>query len=245
MTREERIIGTFVELADSIVDDFDVVEFLHRLTIRAAELLDCQEAGILLADSGGSLRVMASSSEEGAALELLQSQNGEGPCWDAHHEGRLVSSQDLEIDGGRWPGFSPTALRSGFRSVQAVPMRARGETIGALNLFRSETGPIAAQDVPLAQGMADMAAISLLRERSAREARTVVTQLHGALRSRVVIEQAKGVLAERAQIDIASAFARMRDHARSTHQRLGDVARDLVEGRVAPELLARTPDRQS
>lgn len=232
MTREQRIVETFVELADTMVDDFDVVEFLHRLAERCVELLDCTEAGLLLADAAGVLRVMASSSERSDALDLLQAQNEEGPCFECYRRGALVVSEDIAADTDRWPMFTSLALQVGVRSVQAIPMRVRGETVGALNLFRAVAGRMVEEDMALGQGMADIAAISLLQERAIRQAHGVVGQLQGALNSRVIIEQAKGVLAERAQIGVDAAFVRLRAHARARNLRLSSVARELIEGHL-------------
>jgi GAF domain-containing protein len=240
MTREQRIVETFVELADTMVDDFDVIEFLHRLAERCVELLDCAEAGLLLADAAGVLRVMASSSERSDALDLLQSQNEEGPCFEAYQRGVPVASKGLTGEAGRWPTFAPMALQKGFSSVQAIPMRARGETIGALNLFRATTGYLVEQDLLLGQGMADIAAIALLQERTVREAHGVVEQLQGALSSRVMIEQAKGVLAERTHIGVDAAFVRMRTYAREHNLRLSNVAHDLIDGHLDAASLSST-----
>ena len=55
MAREQRIVATFVEFADTLVADFDVVEFLHRVAERCVELLDCIETGVLIADPAGTL----------------------------------------------------------------------------------------------------------------------------------------------------------------------------------------------
>jgi GAF domain-containing protein len=219
-------------LADTIVEDFDVIEFLHRLAERCVELLDCAEAGLLLADAAGVLRVMASSSERSDTLDLLQSQHEEGPCFECYLSGQPVLSEDLQGDTARWPTFAPMALQEGFRSVQAIPMRARGKTVGALNLFRANVGRLSEHDLPLGQGMADIAAIALLQERTVRQAHGVVEQLQGALSSRVMIEQAKGVLAERAQIDVDAAFARLRAHARAHNLRLSHVAHEVIDGRL-------------
>ena len=238
MTREQRVVETFVELADTMVDDFDVIEFLHRLARRCVELLDCTEAGLLLVDAAGVLRVMASSSERSDALDLLQIQNDEGPCFECFHRGEPVSSTELTGELGRWPMFAPAAVKRGFCSVQALPMRARGDTVGALNLFRSDAGQIWDDDIPLGQGMADIAAIALLQERSLRESRGLVDQLQGALSSRVVIEQAKGVLAERANITLDAAFVRLRGYARANNRRLSDVAGELIDGRLQPAAFA-------
>jgi GAF domain-containing protein len=238
MSREQRIVETFVELADTMVDEFDVIEFLHRLAERCAELLDCAEAGLLLADASGLLRVMASSSERSEALEVLQSQRDEGPCVECYRQGEPVLSEDLAADEDRWPQFAPAAVQRGFRSVQALPMRVRGQTIGAMNLFRAQPGRMGEPDLSLGQAMADMAAIALLQERVVRESRGVIAGLQGALNSRVVIEQAKGMLAESGQIDLDGAFVRLRAHARDHNLRLSDVARDLIDGRLDAAALA-------
>jgi GAF domain-containing protein len=240
MTREQRIVQTFIELADTTADDFDVIEFLHRVSRRCVELLDCDEAGVLLVDAAGVLRVMASSSERSDALDVMQAQNDEGPCFECFARGVPVSSEDLQADRGRWPRFSPAALARGFGSVHALPMRVRGETVGALNLFRVRTGRLDEPDVPLGQGMADIAAVALLQERSVRESRGVAAQLQGALSSRIVIEQAKGVLAERAQITLDAAFSRMRGYARTHNLKLGQVAGDLINGQLDPARLVLT-----
>ena len=165
------MIQTFVELADTMVDDFDVVEFLHLVSRRAVELLDCTEAGVLLADAAGLLRVMASSSERSDALDLLQSQNDEGPCFECFIRGQAVSSVDPAEDRGRWATFTPAAISYGFRLVQAIPMRVRGEAVGALNLFRTQPGALADENLPLALGLADIAAVALMQERVVGESR--------------------------------------------------------------------------
>lgn len=244
MAREQRIVETFVEFADTLVADFDVVEFLHRVAERCVELLDCIETGVLIADTAGALWVMASSSERTDALELLQAQNNEGPCFECYRDGRPVLSEDLAADAGRWPRFAPAAVRAGFASVHAVPMRAHGKTIGALNLFRSQAGPLAEADVLVSQGMADIAAIGLLNERQARETYDTVGQLQHALQSRVVIEQAKGLLAERLQVSMDEAFARLRGYAREHSRRLSQVAEELIDGVLDDAALLQTARRR-
>ena len=230
--REERLVETFVELADTLVDDFDVIDFLHMLTTRATELLDVAEAGLLLADPTGTLQLMASSSEQARALELYQLQNEEGPCLDCYRSGEPVISEDLERERERWPRFAEEARKDGFASVHAVPLRLREKVIGALGLFGAHPGRLGEADLTAAQGMGHIATISLLNQRALGEAHTITQQLQGALESRVAIEQAKGVLAERCGMNIDEAFHRLRQHARNTNQRLSDVAQEVVKGNL-------------
>jgi GAF domain-containing protein len=214
---------TFVELTDTMVADFDVIDFLQVLTDRSAQLLDVSAAGLLLADQRGELRVVAASSEQ------LQVQLGQGPCLDCFRSGRAVTATDLGTDG-RWPQFAEAAAEAGLGAVQALPMRLREQVIGALNLFRAAPGDFDPVNVRVGQALADVATIGLLHERTMRRRDTLNEQLQAALNSRVVIEQAKGKLAERLGLDMDQAFNVLRDHARSRNIRLSDLARAFIDG---------------
>ena len=224
---------TFVELADTMVADFDVIDFLHLLTDRSVSLLSASAAGVMLADPRGELRVAASSNEAAGLLELFQIQNDQGPCLDCFRTGRPVTAADLAGPGQRWPRFAAAATGSGFRAVEALPMRLRDQVIGALNLFRAAAGPFDPAELRIGQALADVATIGLLHERNVRRSETVAEQLQGALNSRVVIEQAKGKLAERRSINMDQAFVLLRDYARNSNQRLTDVARNFVTSATA------------
>jgi hypothetical protein len=219
---------TFVELADTMVADFDVIDFLHLLTDRSVMLLSASAAGVMLADPRGELRIAASSNEAAGLLDLFQIQNEQGPCLDCYRTGRPVTAADLSGPGQQWPQFAAAATAYGFRTVEALPMRLRDQVIGALNLFRAAPGPFDPAMLRLGQAMADVATIGLLHERNVRRSEVVGEQLQGALNSRVTIEQAKGKLAERLSIGTDQAFMLLRDHARTSNQRLTDVARNFV-----------------
>ncbi|MEA3055202.1 MAG: hypothetical protein QOD30_634 [Actinomycetota bacterium] len=241
MTREAALARTFVELADTLVDDFDVVDLLTRLADRCVEVLDVDAAGIMLAAPDGPLRVMASSSEAMRVLELFEAQAQEGPCPDCHRTGLPVVSQDLGADDGRWPRFAAEAVAAGFRSAYALPMRLRGSVIGALNLFRAGPGEMVAADIEVAQAFADVATIAILQHRAAHEAQVINEQLTHALNSRVVIEQAKGMIAERLELDMERSFAALRGHARNHNLRLADVAGAVISGTIAASALDPLP----
>ncbi|MHB1445696.1 MAG: GAF and ANTAR domain-containing protein [Acidimicrobiales bacterium] len=232
MTNQELLVRTMVELADSLVDDFDVDELLHLLVGRCVEILDVTTAGLMLAAPGGELRVVASSTEAMRVLELFEVQSEDGPCMDCFRSGRAVVNADLSGEDSRWPRFSPRAMAAGFRSADAIPLRLRGTVIGALNLFRAEAGGLAAADVGAAQALADIATIAILQNRVAREAKLLNEQLDHALNSRILIEQAKGILAERGHLDMPEAFTRLRSYARGHNLTLVVVAAGVVGGTI-------------
>jgi GAF domain-containing protein len=235
MPSQTLLARTFVELADTLVDDFDVVELLTLLAHRCVELLDVAAAGLMLVSAEGDLRVVASSSEEMRLVEVFEVQSEEGPCPDCFRTGEPALHEDLTDESSRWPNFGPVALAAGFRSVQALPMRLRGKTVGALNLFRAERGNLDESDVVTAQALADVATIAILQHRAALQAHLVVDQLNHALNSRVVIEQAKGILAERSGLDMAAAFSWLRKYARNHNELLVDVAQKIIDGKLVPE----------
>src|SRR3990170_4447173 len=226
---EVQLADVFVEMADTLVDDFDVIDFLHGLTERCVEVLGVAAAGLLLTDQRGTLQVVAASSERTRLLELFQLQTDQGPCVDCFRTGQPVSVPDLP-SAGRWPAFTAAAAEVGFAAVHAVPMRLRTEVIGALNLFDTAPGPLDEGKLRIGQALADVATIGLLQQRAIHRRDILTEQLETALRSRVLIEQAKGVLAERLHLDMAEAFTLLRGNARSRNRRLSDLAQAVVDG---------------
>jgi transcriptional regulator with GAF, ATPase, and Fis domain len=234
MSQAEELGRTFVELADTLVTDFDVVELMHTLALRYVELVDVDAAGIMLADHVGRLQVIGSSSHRSDVIELLDAQQTDGPCQESFRT-RTAVTADLGSD--RWPVLGEAAASLGFHSVVALPMRLRTDAIGAVSLFRSSTAELSQDEMAICRALADVATIGLLQERAIRETRLLADQLQTALTTRVVLEQAKGVLAQRANVGMDVAFDRLRSYARSHNRLIGDVAREVVAGQVPPELL--------
>jgi len=233
MTQRETLLSrAFVDVADTLVADFDVVDFLTVLTTRCVELFELAEAALLLADPPRGLRVAASSSHEMQVLELFEIQNDDGPSVDCYRTGQPVECTDLHTALVRWPRFARKALDSGWLSAHALPMHLRKERIGALTLLRAEPGPLPTSDLVAAQALADVATIGLLQHRAAEEHRLLAEQLQYALHSRVAVEQAKGALAEHTGLDMDRAFAALRQYARNHNLGLVDVAHAVVERRL-------------
>jgi hypothetical protein len=233
----ERLARAFVGLADTLVEDYDVVELAQQLVDSSMVLLPIAAAGILIRDLHGDLQVLASSSEQTRLLELLQVQAGFGPCLLAYQTGEQVLVDDLQIDQQRWPAFAQRAAEYDYRSVSALPLRLRSEHVGALNLFRHEPHALNATDLAVGQALADVATIGIMHQRVVTRAELIGQQLQTALNTRVVVEQAKGVIAERGGVDMDRAFLLLRNYARRTNQRLADVARAVVEQGDTTEIL--------
>jgi len=234
----ERLADVFVEFADTLIDDYDVIEFLLMVTNRSAELVGASDVGLLLADHRGRLQFMAASNEDVKRLELFQVQVDEGPCLDAFQSGQPVVNTDLQDATGRWPTFAPSATAAGYRSAHAFPLRLRQDVIGAIGMFASDVRRLAPEEVHVAQALAHVATIGLLQERAIRRGEVLAEQLQSALNSRVVIEQAKGAIAQFRNVSVDEAFVLLRDHAHRTKQRLGDVAHAALDD---PASLADPP----
>ena len=243
--REELLARTFVDVADTLVADFDVVDFLTLLATRCVELFDLSAAGLLLADPARGLRVAATSDHRTEVLEAFELEYDEGPSLDCYRTGTVIACDDLTANAHRWPRFAEQAQASGWRAVYALPMHLRTEVIGSLTLLRAKTGGLPEPDLLAAQALADVATIGILQHRTTEEHRLLAEQLQFALDSRVAIEQAKGVLAEHAQLGMDEAFAALRGYARNNNLRLVEVAHAVVDRQLAAADLTAAAARKT
>jgi len=230
------VVDAFVTLADSLVADYDPIDLLTHLAERAVHLLGVTAAGILLANphrgTRSALQLAASSSQEVADLELFQLSVDDGPCLQCYATGLPVVAAGTRAVHRCWPTFATAMDTQGLRSVVAVPLRLRGQVLGALGMFSTAERALTPTATRVAQGLADVATIALLTDRAASDSRALTRQLQGALDSRVLIEQAKGVVASQLGTTIADAFLVLRSTARRRGVRLVDLCQALVEGRA-------------
>lgn len=234
MSRERRLVEAFVQLADSLVEDYDPVDVVQELLDRAVELLPVDTAAVLLAGEDGEMKVLASTSEATRWLELLQIQAQDGPCVQSYRSSERVIVEDLEEARDQWPAFAKQALLDGFQSVYALPLRLRADRVGALNLFSAGEEHLTEDDLLVGQALADIASIAILQARLLADHKSVNGQLQLALESRIVIEQAKGMLAAHGDLDPEAAFDALRGYARQTRGRLPELARAVVDRTVDP-----------
>jgi transcriptional regulator with GAF, ATPase, and Fis domain len=244
MVNQQRLVSAFIELADTLVDTFDVMEFLDALVDLSVELLDVDAAGLMLVDQQGRLQQMAASRQDSELLDLFELQTQEGPCLDCYETGAPVVNVGAAEGAVRWPTFFPAVLNAGYTSVHAIPLRLREQVIGAINLFVRSERDLTEDDLALGRGLADMATIGLLQERAVHQQQILAEQLQGALTSRVRVEQAKGMVAERQNIEVAVAFNIIRSHARRQGRPLAEVAAEIIDGTIDTGTLRR-PDQAS
>lgn len=234
--RDHRLAETLATLANTLVDDFDIVDFLGLLAERSTELLDVTAVGVILSDQRGGWRSIAASSESAKLVELFAAQTADGPCLESIHANAPATSADLAVDG-RWPRFTRLAVEAGFHAAAALPMRSRHQVIGSLTLLNTAAGDIDPVSIQLGQALADMAVVGLMQQRFADRDDMLVEQLQAALHHRLVIEQAKGVLVECGTLSMEAAFGLLQAYSRGEDQHLSAVARQLVTAETDPELL--------
>lgn len=227
--READIVAAFIAFADRLVEDFDLLDMTIELTEDCARLLDVAAAGLLLGDAGGRLHLLAATSENARRVEVFQLQRQEGPCLDCYRSGEPVNVADLRGEAQRWPRFVAAASSEGFVSVHAVPMRLRGDVLGALGLFGTSSGPLNDQDLALARAFAHVASIAIAQRHHHASKPALFPDLQAAVASRGVLEMAKGIIAAAHAVDMQEAFARLRRYARDGGQPLSGLARRLVE----------------
>ena len=204
-----------------------------RLCEVCAEATLFTGAGIMLMSGDLSQGSVCSSDATSAALEELQFTMGEGPCVDAYHQDRPVLEPDL-VDPAtpRWPGFTPAALDAGARAIFGFPMQVGAVRLGALNLYRDESGPISDDQHADALVMAQVAARQVLAMQADAPAGALAAELETGGNFRFVVHQASGMVAAQLEVGVAEALIRLRAHAFVAQRPVTDIATDVVERRL-------------
>jgi GAF domain-containing protein len=245
MNRELRLTRAFVDLADTLAARFDPLDLFARLAGHCTDLLSVDAVGVVMADARGVLRTMSASAEDLGRLDLFQVQRDEGPSVDCFHSGEPVTAEDLRR-GARWPDYTAQALDAGYVSVHVLPLRLDGQAIGAVSLLNRYSHALPDEDIAVAQGMSDVAALTLVHwPAEPRRPHDLLTSLQAAVSAKASVELAKGLIAEYAGVSLTEAVDLVRHHARKKGQSLTAVARELAEGRLNPaELMQGLPHRR-
>ncbi len=229
MVDHSRLSDALTEFVEVLTYRYEIGRVLCRLTERCVHVLDCRGAGVAIRSSGDRLEYVTATDEAIAHIEERQIDGGEGPCHDAFRSTQQIVCPDLEdVDGDRWPAYRPAALREDVRAVAGIPLTARGQALGALNVYWSQPHQCSEEELNALQLLADMAAAYITNLSLIEDAERLNEQLHHALDSRVVIEQAKGIVGERHGIEPDAAFELLRDYARARQERVRGIAEQIV-----------------
>ncbi|QGK68733.1 GAF domain-containing protein [Allosaccharopolyspora coralli] len=225
---QQHLADTFVSLADTLVDDFDLLDFLGLLAEKASQHLNVAAAGVILSDQRGGWHPTATSHETPELVALFTAQTYAGPCQECVRTGSTVAIPNLADHGQRWPAFAEHATQAGYQAAAAVPMRSHRKIIGSLTLLNTTPDGVDEASLQLGQSLADMATIGLLQQPALHRGDLLAEQLQAVLHHRVVLEQAKGTLAEHGQLPPHTAYVLLRDYARGQGQHLSALARHIA-----------------
>ena len=224
---QDRRYSALREFAQTISNPFEIGDVLYRLNDTATDILEADGAGIMLMDGAGELQFVTATDSRTAQVEQLQDALGDGPCYQAFRTSKRTLVEDLAaVDA--WDDLPERAMELGFGSIAGLPLRAHGQTIGALNVYRNQTGKWSDEHVEAAELLADIVSGYILSAQRLEATRALADQLQIALDSRVIIEQAKGALSVRLGTDVQAAFDLLRRYARGRNLHLHDVAHRVV-----------------
>lgn len=224
------LASTLVDVGQMATHGASVVNVFSVLASQCVSLLPVEAAGILLVDDAQMLHVIGSSSHAAKLLDLIQTQNDEGPCRDCCKSNTAIICDDIAADT-RWPRFSALALSENFSSVYALPLHAQGSAVGALNLF--SLAPLTRDQIATAQSLADAATLSFLQADMQQDRLLVARKLRSALEGRNTLEQAKGVLSERHGISMMEAFWKLRDASIAHDKDIVEMAEAVINRTVS------------
>ena len=200
-----------------------------RLCDVCAEVTATSGAGIMLMSGESPRGSVCTTDEVSALIEQLQYDLGEGPCIDAHREGRPVSEPDLAApEMSRWMAFTGPAVAAGARAVFGFPLQVGAVRLGALNLYSRRPGSLTNEQHADAVLMADIAAQAVLVVQADAAPDTLAADLDHGSNFQHVVHQASGMVAAQLGVSVDHALARLRAHAFGNDRRLTDVARDVV-----------------
>lgn len=212
--------------AGALVQASDVAHVLTVVIEDAADLMGADAIGLLVKGQDEALEVLAATSHRAHELELLQAQQREGPCFDALHSGQQVFETSASAIERRWPSVGPQILAAGYTEVHTFPMCWQDESLGAMNVFSSSAAPADIDLAVVGQAFADIATAVMVQAGQSKE--EAMERVIAALAGRTLIEQAKGVLAYEEGLDMAQAYERLREMAKSDTS-LTAISRAVIE----------------
>ena len=201
---------------------------LRSVVDACAELFGVSGSGIMLADEQNMIRYVAASDGPGRILEEVESETGQGPCTQAFVTNQVVPSSDVTAES-RWPRLAALIQSHGVRAVLGVPVRLGGAPVGTLDLYKTEPHEWSDGECAALSRYGEVTEAALAAALAAHTAGELADQLQYALDYRIVIERGIGYLMARDHLDQVGAFNRLRQAARNSQSKIGEVAEHLLD----------------
>lgn len=220
--RAPELAEVMADVAKAMHGPRSVTEVLDMIVHTAADTIPgVNHAGVSVPGMGTRPRTRAATDDLAVQADLIQYELDEGPCMDALHAEATFVQVDGLSDDQRWPWYAPRAAALGVRSQMAFQLHTDTATLGALNLYSSQTDVLERDARQAAALFATHAALALAgaqeRDHSAH-----------ALSSRKTIGQAIGIIQERYDLDEHRAFEFLVRVSRTGNIKLRDVAANLI-----------------
>jgi GAF domain-containing protein len=214
-------------LAKVTLRDRPLEEVLREVTDIARDALPAAEATSITLLRQEKAFTAAYSGQRALDADELQYERGYGPCMDAGRTGLVLAVDDMR-DETRWPDYADAVVRKGVLASLSAPLPYQGATIGALNVYSGAAHAFGADDVHIAEEVADFVAVAVSNADAHTEAVQLAADMRRAMESRAVIDMAKGVLIARHHCTPEEAFAILSRTSQNHNRKLRDLAEALV-----------------
>src|ERR1700712_689753 len=230
---QQAVAASLRRLAGQDIETNGVVPALTQLIDACVDLFGVTGSGIMVADEQNITRYVTATSGPGRALEIAESETGEGPCTEAFVENHIVASADLAKES-KWPALAAAIAPHNIHAVLGVPVRMGAITVGSLDVYYDRPHEWEPGERAALARYADVIESTITTALAAHHAGELANQLQYALDYRVVIERGVGYLMARERVDALTAFNRLRRAARGSRRKIGDVAEELLSSGSLP-----------
>ena len=231
---DENLADSMSGLATLTAEALPLRQLLTRVARYAVQAIPGADgAGLTLIEAGRADTIVATA-DFVTAVDDVQYGLGDGPCIEAAREGHTVISGSLR-DEPRWGAFGARVAEMGVHSVVSLPLQlgdGDGEVVGAMNVYAHAYDAFDERSAALGEAFAIPAAIAVQHAHVLEQTRRLAERLQASLNTQMVVEQAVGVLIGRESIDAGVARQRLEDLSKQRGERLGVVARALVDDAV-------------
>lgn len=194
----------------------------------ATRLLPVDGAAVLLMTDQTRWTVAAATDAAVTAVSDLELTVAEGPSVEAYASGGPVLVPDLMAAAIRWPILSPVLSQT--CAYFSLPLRVGAARIGVLDLHRRTPGRLDDRALAAALRLADVAALALVHRPNLDTVGDPSSWPAAEAHFRPEIDQATGMLSVFLDVDISTAYARLRAHAFAVGLPLIDVAVAVIAG---------------